>query len=260
MTLDLFIVDAFSDRPLAGNPAGVCPLDRWLPEQTMQAIAAEMNLSETCFIVREGDGYRIRWFTPTREVDLVGHATLAAGAIVLERLDRSLGKVDFQSKGGELTVSRSLEGYSLVMPALIPQRREIPTDLVEALGLAPLEVWSSKHYLSVFQSEDEVVRLAPDMAKLAALDLPAVIVTALGTGDIDFVSRFFAPANGVPEDPVSGVAHCCLTPYWAVRLGKSKLQARQLSRRGGYIACEDMGSRVRLNGAATVSLEGTLSI
>ena len=260
MDLPIFIIDAFSDRPLAGNPAAVCPLDDWLPVPTMQAIASEMNLSETVFFApdRQQDGFGIRWFTPTREVDLIGHATLAAGFLVLERMRPDAASVRFLSGGDELMVTRDGASLSLDMPALRPRHIEPPPALARGLGRQPKAVLAAKHYLCLFDHPDEIAAMAPDMSILAALDLPGVIVTAPATGDVDFVSRFFAPANGVPEDPVSGVAHLCLAPYWAEQLGKTKLIGRQLSARGGLIRCEDLGTRVQLGGSAAIFLEGRI--
>lgn len=262
MDLPIYIIDAFTDRPLSGNPAAVCPLDAWLPAATMQAIAAEMNLSETVFFApeRRRDGFGIRWFTPTREVDLIGHATLAAGYLVLERLRPGAESVSFLSGGTDLTVTRDGGSLLLEMPALRPEAIEAPAELARGLGRRPAEVFAAKHYLCVFEHAREVAALAPDMVVIAALDLPAVIVTAPASGDADFVSRFFAPANGVPEDPVSGVAHLCLAPYWAQRLGKARLVGRQLSQRGGVVRCEDRGSRVRLGGSAVLFLSGRIAI
>ena len=262
MNLPMFIIDAFAERPLTGNPAAVCPLETWLPAATMQAIASEMNLSETVFFAPEAqhDAYGIRWFTPIREVDLIGHATLAAGYLVLERQRPQASAVRFLSNGNSLDVSRDDASLSLEMPALRPSPIEAPPALSVGLGRQPRSVLAAKHYLCLFDHADEVAALAPDMDILARLDLPAVIVTAPASGNADFVSRFFAPANGVPEDPVSGVAHLCLAPYWAERLGKRRLLGLQLSRRGGVVRCEDLGSRVRLGGSATIFLEGQITI
>jgi predicted PhzF superfamily epimerase YddE/YHI9 len=262
MSLSMFIIDAFAERPLAGNPAAVCPLEAWLPASTMQAIASEMNLSETVFFAPDPqqDGFGIRWFTPTREVDLIGHATLAAGHLVLTRLQPGAASVRFVSNGNELVVTRDGASLALEMPALRPRVIEPPAELVRGLGRAPKAVLAAKHYLCVFEYPDEISALAPSMDIIAALALPAVIVTAPSTDGIDFVSRFFAPANGVPEDPVSGVAHLCLAPYWSERLGKRKLIGRQLSQRGGIVRCEDLGSRVRLGGNAVIFLEGRITI
>jgi predicted PhzF superfamily epimerase YddE/YHI9 len=262
MHLPMFIVDAFAERTLAGNPAAVCPLESWLPTSTMQAIASEMNLSETVFFAPEQkrDAFGIRWFTPTREVDLIGHATLAAGYLVLERMRPSATSVSFLSDGHELVVTRDGASLALEMPALKPRRIEPPPALAQGLGRMPRAVLAAKHYLCVFDHADEISAMTPDMGAIAKLDLPAVIVTAPGGGDADFVSRFFAPANGVAEDPVSGVAHLCLAPYWAQQLGKSKLTGRQLSARGGIVRCADLGSRVRLGGSAVIFLEGRVNI
>ena len=261
MNLPMFIIDAFAERPFAGNPAAVCPLDAWLPASTMQAIASEMNLSETVFFAPDErhDTFGIRWFTPTREVDLIGHATLAAGHLVLDRL-RPGTSVRFLSNSDELVVTRDGAALALEMPALKPQPIEPPPALARGLGRQPKAVLAAKHYLCLFDHPDEISAMVPDMGTIAKLDLPAVIVTAPGSNDADFVSRFFAPANGVPEDPVSGVAHLCLTPYWAERLGKRKLIGRQLSSRGGIVRCEDLGSRVRLGGNAVIFLDGQITI
>lgn len=262
MNLSMYIIDAFAERPLTGNPAAVCPLDTWLPASTMQAIAAEMNLSETVFFAPEPqhDTFAIRWFTPTREVDLIGHATLAAGHLVLERKRPHASSVRFHSTGGELIVTRNGASLGLEMPALRPTAIQPPPMLSQGLGKQPKAVLAAKHYLCLFDSPDDVAAIAPDMGILAKLDLPAVIITAPATGDADFVSRFFAPANGVPEDPVSGVAHLCLAPYWAEQLGKTRLVGHQLSQRGGVVRCEDLGSRVRLDGSAVIFLQGEITI
>jgi predicted PhzF superfamily epimerase YddE/YHI9 len=236
----------------------------------MQAIAAEMNLSETAFFAPDlgGSSFRIRRFTPSREVDLIGNATLAAGHLVFERLEPSATRVRFLSADAELIVSRRDAGpagargaaLTLEMPALRPQPRAAPPSLARALARQPTQVLAAKHYLCVFGEAEEVGGLRPDMALLAGLDLPGVIVTAPAVDEVDFVSRFFAPANGVPEDPVSGVAHVCLAPYWSERLGKRKLIGRQLSRRGGLVHCQDLGARVELGGNAVTVLEGRLRL
>lgn len=264
LDLPLYIIDAFADRPLTGNPAAACPLERWLPDETMQAIAAEMNLSETVFFAPEAgsDSFAIRWFTPTREVELIGHATLAAGHLVLTVLRPEAQSVSFRCKDGELTVSRDGATLQLEMPALRPRAIQAPPALARGLGRKPASVLAAKHYLCVFERAAEVAALAPDMAVLAALNLPAVIVTAPAEAgsDADFVCRFFAPANGVPEDSVSGVAHLCLAPYWAERLGKKRLVGRQISQRGGIVRSEDLGQRVRLGGGAVIFLSGRIAL
>jgi predicted PhzF superfamily epimerase YddE/YHI9 len=256
--LPLYLVDAFADRAFAGNPAAICFLEFWLPEVTMQSIAAEMNLSETAFLVPTQEGWHIRWFTPTLEVDLVGHATLAAAFVIFERVARGVAEIRFTSLSGPLVVRRDGALLAMDLPARVPVPCAPPPGLVDGLGAVPVEMLAAQHYLAVFENEDAVRALSPRMDRLAALDRAAVIVTAPGrTSDSsDFVSRFFAPANGVPEDPVSGVAHCTLIPYWSRRLGKKRLIAHQVSRRGGTLVCEDRGDRVIVSGPAVLVLEG----
>jgi PhzF family phenazine biosynthesis protein len=266
MRLPLYQIDAFvTDRPFSGNPAAVCPLDAWLPDDVMQAIAAENNLSETAFFVPEGDGYRLRWFTPTTEVDLCGHATLASAFVVFGWLRPGLDAARFRTeKAGVLTVVRDGELLTLDFPSRPAAPCAAPASLGTALGKAPRDVLAARDYLAVYNSADEVAALMPDFAALAALDRFAVIATAPGPhgGDpgVDFVSRFFAPARGVDEDPVTGSSHSTLIPYWADRLGKDRLEARQLSRRGGVLSCRLEGERVRLAGRASLYLEGTITI
>ncbi len=260
-TLPVYFVDAFADRPYAGNPAAICPLDAWLAEPAMQAIAAEIGFSETAFIVREGAGWRIRWFTPTLEVDLVGHATLAAAFLILQRIDPGRAEIHFESQSGPLIVRRHGELLAMDFPARVPTPVEAPARLIEGLGKTPAEVLAATHYLAIYLAAEDVAGLAPDLAALAALDRAAVIVTAPSAPAFggDFVSSFFAPANGVPEDPVSGVAHCTLIPYWARRLGKTQLVGKQLSKRGGELICEDRGARVIIAGRAALVLEGRIA-
>jgi PhzF family phenazine biosynthesis protein len=259
MDIPLYQVDAFTRRVFSGNPAAVCPLDAWLEDATLQAIAAENNLSETAFFVREGAGMHLRWFTPTCEVDLCGHATLASAFVVMNYLEPGTTEVRFESRSGELRVERDGERYALDFPARPPQRVQPPAGLVAALGVEPDETWKSRDYMAVYATEQHVRALTPDMAKLAACDLFAVIVTAPGKS-ADFVSRFFAPGYGVPEDPVTGSAHCTLVPYWSQRLGKKSLHAMQVSKRGGELFCEDQGTRVRISGEATLFATGTIHL
>jgi PhzF family phenazine biosynthesis protein len=262
-TLPISIIDAFADRPLTGNPAAVIPLEAWLPDDLMQAIASELNLSETVFFVPKAEGFAIRWLTPIREVDMIGHATLAAGALVLERMRRDAAQVTFTSHGDAMSVTRDGDAYRLEMPALPPKPIEPPSGLTEGLQSRPAAVLSAKHYLCIFERASDVAALRPDFLKLKTLPLPAVIVTAPGdidNGGADFVSRFFAPANGVDEDPVSGVAHLCLVPYWSKRLGKAELVGHQISKRGGVVRCEERGARVWLGGKVAFFLEGTIRI
>ncbi|WP_224243049.1 PhzF family phenazine biosynthesis protein [Hyalangium gracile] len=259
MRLNLFQVDAFTSHVFGGNPAAVVPLEAWLPDATLQAIALENNLSETAFFVKELEGWRVRWFTPAQEVDLCGHATLGAAYVLFQHVSPGLERVEFASRSGPLVVTR--EGDWLVMdfPSRPPRPFSAPPALAEALGASPREVLASRDWVAVFDSEAEVRALRPDMARLAALDVFAVTATAPGT-DVDFVSRFFAPRVGVPEDPVTGSAHCSLVPYWAKRLGKARLMARQVSARGGELRCEEKGERVLIAGRAVLYLEGHITV
>lgn len=259
MRLPIWQVDAFSSRRFGGNPAAIVPLEHWLSDETLLAIAAENNLSETAYLLREPDAYQIRWFTPTEEVPLCGHATLASAWVVFERLEPGCERVVFRSKSGELPVTR--EGERLVLDFPIGALEPAPnvTALTAALGAQPVELFSGFQWLALFDSEADVRALSPDMAALVKTGIHGVIATAPGH-DCDFVSRFFAPAAGVPEDPVTGSAHTRLTPFWAARLGKSSLHARQVSARGGELWCELHGTRVRMAGHACLYLEGSIEI
>lgn len=263
--IPLFQIDAFTGRPFGGNPAAVCPLDGvnggdWLDDELLQAIAVENNLSETAYLLARDDGdFDLRWFTPGREVDLCGHATLASGHVILNRLDPAREKVTFHSRSGPLIVSKGEDG-KLVMdfPAQPPQPGDLG-DVAGAIGIAPEEVLIAPYGLAVLKDEQAVRDLAPDFRKISALTPGELIVTAPGT-DCDFVSRFFAPGAGIDEDPVTGSAHCILTPYWAERLGKTEMFARQISARGGEIWCRLAGDRVILRGEAVEVITGTMSI
>jgi PhzF family phenazine biosynthesis protein len=255
MKTPYFQVDAFTDRPFAGNPAGVCPLEAWLPDAVLQNIAMENNLSETAFVVRSKDGWDLRWFTPTVEVDLCGHATLAAAFVLAHVLGEAKDVLRFQTRSGLLSVAREGDLLILDFPSRPGVPCSVPEGLIKGLGKAPEELLKARDYLAVFQSEDEVRSLKPDMAALATLDCVGIIATAPGR-KCDFVSRFFAPAVGVPEDPVTGSAHCTLIPYWAKRLSKQKLHALQLSKRGGELFCEAQGDRVKIGGKAVLYSRG----
>jgi PhzF family phenazine biosynthesis protein len=259
MKLPLYQVDAFTGRLFRGNPAAVCPLEEWLDDQTMQDIAAENNLAETAFFVREPGGYHLRWFTPEVEVDLCGHATLASAYVVLNHITPEEDEVRFHTRSGELVVARKEDLYSLDLPARPPNPCDAPKELAKALGAQPEEVWAARDYMAVFSNEEQILSMEPDFNALAKLDKFAVIVTAPGD-EVDFVSRFFAPAKGINEDPVTGSAHCSLVPYWSDSLGKESLVARQLSRRGGELLCEDHGDRVKLYGKATLYLTGMIHL
>lgn len=261
MRTPIFQLDAFTNRRFSGNPAAVMPMDRFPDDALMQAVAAENNLAETAFLVREGGDYRLRWFTPVTEVPLCGHATLASAAVVMERLEPGRTSVVFQSKSGPLTVTRAGTGYVLDFPARPSERTSAPPGFIEALGVEPVEVFvNAFNYMAVLGSADVVRRLAPNMGAIARLDRPGVIVTAAGAESYDCVSRYFAPAKGIPEDPVTGAAHCMLAPYWAARLGKSQLRAYQASKRGGELTCRVIGERVQLEGQCVFYLEGEAEI
>ncbi|WP_044564669.1 PhzF family phenazine biosynthesis protein [Azospirillum sp. B4] len=268
MRLPIYQIDAFTDAVFGGNPAAVVPLEAWLPDAAMQAIAAENNLSETAFFVPPGAGddgaWGLRWFTPAVEVDLCGHATLATAHLMMNILHPGTDRVVFRTrKAGLLAVGR-LDGLlTLDFPSRPPQIPETVHDgLVAALGgAAPTAILAARDYLVVYDDAAAVRALTPDMAALMDIDRFAVIVTAPGDEPgVDFVSRFFAPAKGVPEDPVTGSAHCTLIPYWARRLGTDRLSARQVSRRGGALTCRLDGDRVRIGGQAALFLEGHIHI
>ena len=259
MRLQIFQVDAFSDRPFAGNPAAVVPLDSWLTDEVMLAIAAENNLAETAFFVKNEGGFDLKWFTPTVEMDLCGHATLATGFLLWKELGYSGDEIKFQTKSGELRVTREGERFVLDFPARPAEVCEAPAGLADALGGVPVEVRRSRDYLAVFESEKDVLALDPDFRAIKELGVHAVIVTAPGQSS-DFVSRFFAPAVGVDEDPVTGSAHCTLIPYWAERLGKNDLFARQVSKRGGELYCELRADRVKIGGKAALYMKGDIYV
>lgn len=257
--LKQYQVDAFAARVFEGNPAAVVPLDAWPDDGLLQAIAEENNLSETAFFVPSANGFHLRWFTPVAEVNLCGHATLATAHVLFELLGYRQPIIAFETRGGELFVER--QGSLLVMdfPALLPKPCATPELLVESLGCRPVETFAAVNYLCVFESEARVRAIAPDFAKLRRLELQGVIVTAPGQ-DRDFVSRYFVPKFGIPEDPVTGSAHCELTPYWAARLRKNRLSARQVSKRGGDILCELQGDRVKLAGRAVTFMAAEIEI
>lgn len=259
MDIGFYQVDAFTGRVFGGNPAGVCLLEDWLPEATMQAVAAENNLPETAFVVRDGDDFGIRWFTPEVEIDLAGHPTLATAHVILSEVEPARQAVRFNTKlGDRLEVVRDDGRLMMDFPARPPAPRDLG-DLAGALGAEPSVVLAARDGFAVFDSQAQVAAIEPDMARLAAIDVLGVICTAPGD-DCDFVSRFFAPGAGVPEDPVTGSAHCTLIPYWAERLGKQEMFARQISRRGGEIHCRHRGDRVGIGGEAAVYLRGTITL
>ncbi len=261
MKLPLFQVDAFTDRLFGGNPAAVVPLTTWLPTPEMQKIAAENNLAETAFFVPQGDNFELRWFTPELEIDLCGHATLATAHILFTELDHRQSHIHFHTlKAGTLTVTRNQNLYTLDFPSRPVVDCEIPEGLLDAMGgKAPIEVWNSRDYLLVYESEADVLALKPDFAALSKIDMMGVIATAKGDHS-DFVSRFFIPAAGINEDPVTGSAHCNLIPYWASKLGKNQLHAYQVSARRGELWCELKGDRVLMSGKAVTYLKGEIYV
>jgi len=264
MKLPIYQIDAFTDRVFGGNPAAVVPLDSWLPDATLQAIAAENNLAETAFFVPEGEGWRLRWFTPTVEVDLCGHATLASASLIFSHLKPGLTRARFQTRSGLLEVTQQGDVLAMDFPTRMPVRIDDPAlrdGLARALGAAPDEVWKARDVIGVYKTEADVAALKPDFAAVGRLDAWAVLVTAPGDrSGVDFVSRFFAPGRGINEDPVTGSAHCELIPYWSKRLGKTRLSARQISARGGVLECELRGERVTMAGKAALYLEGVIHV
>jgi PhzF family phenazine biosynthesis protein len=260
MKLQLFQVDAFTSRPFGGNPAAVVPLAEWLPDGVMQNIAAENNLSETVFFVRDDDHYAIRWFTPQVEVNLCGHATLAAAHVILRELGLETARVSFHSpRSGALSVERQGDRLVLDFPAYPVTEIPAPRGVAEAVGATPARVWETQGnmVLLLLESETQIRVLTPDLNAVLGLPFEEVIVTAPGD-DADFVSRMFAPRLGIPEDPVTGAIHCSLIPLWAERLGKQTLFARQVSRRGGELFCQLAGDRVKIGGHARLFLKGEL--
>jgi len=260
MNLPIFQVDAFSSELYKGNPAAVVPLQEWLSDEHMQAIAAENNLSETAFFVREGESYRLRWFTPTVEVDLCGHATLAAAHVLFEELGYQEDEVVFKTRSGLLTVKKEGAFLTMNFPADEMPKVEASSVLFKALGIPKTtDTFKTDDYMVVLNSEEEVANLDPNIRMLSEVDARGIIVTAPGD-EVDFVSRFFAPQAGVDEDPVTGSAHTKSTPYWSKRLDKNELKARQISKRGGDLICRMQGDRVEILGEAVTYLKGEIII
>jgi PhzF family phenazine biosynthesis protein len=259
MKITQYQVDAFASEVFAGNPAAVCPLQGWLADSLMQAIAGENNLSDTAFFVPSARGFHLRWFTPLQEVDLCGHATLATAHVLFEHLGYDKGAVTFATRSGELVVERRDGRLAMDFPAIVPKPCAAPEALVAGLGQQPIEVLAADDYVAVFGDEATIRDITPDLARLSELDLRGVCVTAPGA-QVDFVSRFFAPKHGIPEDPVTGSAHCALAPYWSSRLGKGELETRQVSVRGGAIHCRMNGDRVVISGNAVTFMVGEISL
>lgn len=257
MRIPLYQVDAFAESLFKGNPAAVCPLQEWLTGEVMQKIAAENNLSETAFFIREDNSYSIRWFTPLAEVDLCGHATLASAHIIFNYLGYNNSQISFQSKSGELLVKKAEDLIVLDFPSARLRKTDQQDALEEALGANILELWEDTDYLALLGSEDEVQGLKPDLRALLKFGIRGVIVTAEGS-ETDFVSRFFAPGVGIDEDPVTGSAHTMLIPFWSEKLQKTEMMAKQISERGGMIYCRQLGERVEIGGRAITYLEGEI--
>ncbi len=258
MKLPIYQADAFTDNIFGGNPAAICPLEQWIDESLMQKIAAENNLSETAFFVKRQDSFEIRWFTPETEIDLCGHATLATAHIIYEQLGYKGKMVTFHYGGGTLQVEKEGDLLRMNFPSTPAKPVKLPDLLVKALGKQPAEIYKSRDYLAIFESQHDIEAIKPVFHELLALDAVGFIVSAPGI-EVDFVSRFFAPGAGVNEDPVTGSAHCTLIPYWSGKLGKTKMTAVQLSKRRGEVLCEDCGDRVIIAGKAATYLQGSIS-
>jgi PhzF family phenazine biosynthesis protein len=253
--LTIYQVDAFTSTLFGGNPAAVCPLDTWLPDELMQKLAAENNLSETAFFVKEETGYHLRWFTPEFEIDLCGHATLATAFVLFNQLGSQDEVLKFRTKSGILEVRKKGDLVELDFPSRMPQPCVAPDALLQGINLPPLKVLKSRDYFLVYEDEELIPQIVPDFNFLNQLDTIGVIVTA-ASKEVDFVSRFFVPNSVIGEDPVTGSAHCNLVPYWAKELGKDTLSAKQLSPRGGELLCENKGERVTMAGNAVLYLKG----
>jgi PhzF family phenazine biosynthesis protein len=260
MDFRIFQVDAFTDKLFHGNPAGVCPLPEWLPAELMQQIAMENNQAETAFFVRGKERYEIRWFTPEVEVDLCGHATLAAAFVIFRFENYPDPVIEFSSRSGLLTVRKDGDSLTLNFPADKITRIPVPDELCAGMGVSPIEAYRGKDdFMLVYASAREIENLKPDMGLLAGVPARGIIATAPGR-DVDFVSRFFAPRVGIPEDPVTGSAHTTLAPFWAARLGKNELTAQQLSRRRGWLRCKLVEDRVEISGHARAYLTGQIHL
>jgi len=259
MKLKQFQIDAFTDRVFGGNPAAVCPLESWPDDNILQSIAEENNLSETAFFVSTGNDFELRWFTPIREVDLCGHATLASAHVILEHIGHPADYVIFKTRSGDLAVKKNGNMLEMDFPLLAPKPCAAPEHLIEGLGKTPVEVLEAQDYIAVYGDEATIRSIVPDQVLLNRLDLRGVCITAPGDS-VDFVSRFFAPKFGIPEDPVTGSAHCELAPYWASKLNKNDLKARQVSKRGGELYCrvEKEKGRIFISGQAVTFMIGDI--
>lgn len=258
MKLKLYQVDAFADRLFSGNPAGVCPLEKWISDDLMQNIAMENNLAETAFFVKEGNKFYIRWFTPVLEVDLCGHATLASAHVIFEYLNYKENIINFISKSEDLFVRKENNLLILDFPSDIISKVEIPTMLLDGIGIAPTEAYKGvSDYMLVYDNQDQIEKIQPDFKILNQTGSRGIIVTSRGN-ECDFVSRFFAPGVGIDEDPVTGSAHTTLIPYWHKVLHKTEMTAMQLSKRKGNLKCKYLGERVEIGGKARIYLIGEI--
>ena len=261
MRLPIFQVDAFTDKVFGGNPAAVCPLEHWLSDNVMQQIAVENSVAETAFFIPLDEGFEIRWFTPEIEMDLCGHATLAAAHVIARHFNSSLSSLRFQSNSGELTVAVEEKLLTLNFPSRKPEPSEVPQVILDAIQVGPEETLKSRDYVLVFKNEEVIRHLEPKQNILDQINLDpgGVVVTAPGK-EVDFVSRYFTPQASIFEDPVTGSAHCSLIPYWSERLGKESMLALQLSPRVGKLICKNAGERVLISGEAVTYLEGYVTI
>lgn len=254
-SLPLYQVDAFTDHLFGGNPAAVCPLKEWLPTETMQHLAMENNLSETAFFVQLGDIFHIRWFTPEVEIDLAGHPTLATAYVIFNELGYTKNSIHFESKSGALFVTKKDDLLEMNFPSRMPVHCNPPSALLEGINHHPQHIYKSRDYLLVYKNEEEVRKFVPEFEWLNKVDTLGIIVTARGN-DCDFVSRFFVPNSVIGEDPVTGSAHATLIPFWSKELNKKVLVAKQISKRGGLLWCEDKGERVTITGKAVLYMKG----
>lgn len=259
MELTLYQVDAFANKIFEGNPAAICPLVEWLPDELMQAIATENNLSETAFYVKKDSGYHIRWFTPAHEVDLCGHATLASAYVIFHVLGDERDQIDFESRSGVLKVTKNSDWLEMDFPSQPPVECQTPKEIVKAFGCEPIACLKSEDYIVIFKDEDTILNACPDLSLLSKLDLRGVAITSKSK-KYDFVTRFFAPKYGINEDPVTGSAFTQLIPYWANELDKDTLKAKQVSARGGEVNCAFSGVRVTISGKAAKYMVGRIEI
>lgn len=264
MKIPIFQIDAFTDTLFGGNPAAVCPLDYWLKDEVLQDIAIENNLSETAFFIRlPNNRFHLRWFTPEIEMDLCGHATLASAFVIFEEQGYEGHEILFETHSGLLKVKREGDHLEMDFPSRPPKPSDLPQVISNGMNIQPIEIWKARDYLLVYDSEEDIKRIEPDVAILDQINLDpgGIIVTANGSdNNVDFVSRFFTPQAAVFEDPVTGSAHCTLVPFWAERLNKSKLRALQLSKRGGKLWCQLANDRVLIQGKAIKYMEGSIEV